>query len=68
MRSTRAGALRPGHNTVDDCNHNQGRGYLVGEHWPEQITPAQINDGSCAEQVIAARKALLRALELDELI
>jgi len=41
---------------------------VIGEYWPEQITPAQINDGSCAEQVIAARQALLRALELDELI
>ena len=41
---------------------------VIGEYWPEQITPTQINDGSCAEQVIAARQALLRALELDELI
>lgn len=40
---------------------------VVGEHWPEQIDPADIGRESLARSVIAARSALLEALALPEL-
>ena len=40
---------------------------VVAEHWPEQIDPADIGSESLATSVIAARAALLDALDLGEL-
>jgi len=40
---------------------------VIARHWPEQIAPSQIGDPALAEQIIAARAALLKALDLDEL-
>jgi succinylarginine dihydrolase len=40
---------------------------VIARHWPEQIAPSQIGDPALAEQIIAARAALLEALGLDEL-
>lgn len=40
---------------------------VVGEHWPEQIDPADIGRESLARSVIAVRSALLEALALPEL-
>jgi len=36
-------------------------------HWPEAIRPDQLGDPALAKQVIAARLALLEALDLGEL-
>ena len=40
---------------------------LVTAHWPEQIDPADIGSAVLADTVIAARRALLDALNLSEL-
>lgn len=40
---------------------------VIAEHWPESIAPSQIGDAALAEQIIAARAALLDALDLREL-
>ena len=40
---------------------------VVATHWPEAIRPDQLGDPALAEQVIAARLALLEALDLGEL-
>jgi succinylarginine dihydrolase len=40
---------------------------VIAAHWPEVITPSQIGDPALAETVIAARFALLDALDLREL-
>lgn len=40
---------------------------VVAAHWPEAINPAQLGDPALAAQVIAARLALLEAVELTEL-
>ena len=40
---------------------------VVQQHWPEQINPADIGNDSLAATVIAARNALLEALDLAEL-
>lgn len=40
---------------------------VIAEHWPESIAPAQIGDPALADQIRAAREALLGALDLDEL-
>ena len=40
---------------------------IVAAHWPEQIDPADLGRDSLADQVIAARAALLEALGLSEL-
>ena len=40
---------------------------VTAEHWPESIAPSQIGDPALAEQIIAARAALLDALDLREL-
>lgn len=40
---------------------------VVAAHWPEQIDPADLGTPSLAESVIAARAALLNALNLGEL-
>lgn len=40
---------------------------VVAAHWPEAIRPDQLGDPALAEQVIAARLALLEALDLGEL-
>ena len=41
---------------------------VIAETWPERIEPSEIGDAGLAERVVAARKALLLALELGELI
>ncbi|MEO1967273.1 MAG: N-succinylarginine dihydrolase [Sphingomonadaceae bacterium] len=41
---------------------------VIAETWPERIEPREIGDAGLAERVVAARKALLLALELGELI
>lgn len=41
---------------------------VIAASWPEQIDPAEIGSAALAKQVIAARAALLGALELGELI
>lgn len=40
---------------------------VVAAHWPETIRPDQLGDPALAEQVVAARLALLDAVELGEL-
>lgn len=40
---------------------------VIGETWPEQIDPAEIGSEILAKDVVAARQALLDALELSEL-
>jgi succinylarginine dihydrolase len=40
---------------------------VVAAHWPEQIDPADLGAQSLGRTVIAARAALLGALDLDEL-
>lgn len=40
---------------------------VVAAHWPETIRPDQLGDPTLAEQVVAARLALLDAVELGEL-
>lgn len=40
---------------------------VVAAHWPESIRPDQLGDPTLAAQIVAARQALLGALELDEL-
>ena len=41
---------------------------VIAETWPERIEPSEIGDAGLADRVVAARKALLQALELGELI
>ena len=40
---------------------------VIAQHWPEDISPAQLGTAALAEQVISARAALLTALDLTEL-
>jgi succinylarginine dihydrolase len=40
---------------------------VIGQHWPEEIAPADLLDPALVETVEAARLALLTDLELDEL-
>lgn len=40
---------------------------IVAAHWPESISPDQLGDPILAAQIVAARLALLEALDLDEL-
>lgn len=40
---------------------------VVAAHWPETIAPGAIGDPALAERIIAARRALLEALDLTEL-
>lgn len=40
---------------------------VIAEHWPESIAPAQIGSPELARVVIAARQALLKAVDLTEL-
>lgn len=40
---------------------------VVATHWPEAIRPDQIGGSSLAAQIVAARRALLEALDLIEL-
>ncbi|MEZ5695113.1 MAG: N-succinylarginine dihydrolase [Sphingomonadaceae bacterium] len=40
---------------------------VIARHWPEQIEPGQIGDPALADCIIAARHALLAALDLPEL-
>jgi len=40
---------------------------VIGAHWPEQIDPADLGSETLANSVIAARSALLEALDLTEL-
>lgn len=40
---------------------------IVAAHWPESISPDQLGDPVLAAQIVAARLALLEALDLDEL-
>jgi succinylarginine dihydrolase len=40
---------------------------VIGETWPEQIDPAEIGSEILAKDVVAARQALLGALEVSEL-
>lgn len=40
---------------------------VVAAHWPEAIQPEQLGDPALAAQIVAARHALLEALELTEL-
>ncbi|ODS60407.1 MAG: succinylarginine dihydrolase [Erythrobacter sp. SCN 68-10] len=40
---------------------------VIAAHWPEQIDPADIGSEALANSVIAARLALLKALDLTEL-
>jgi len=42
-------------------------GAIITAHWPERITPGEIGDPGLAERIIAARLALLAALDLHEL-
>ncbi|MXO90781.1 N-succinylarginine dihydrolase [Pontixanthobacter aquaemixtae] len=42
-------------------------GNVISEHWPETIETAKVGDEALAKRVIAARHALLTALELPEL-
>ncbi len=43
-------------------------GNVVSEHWPERIEPAQVGDKELAETVSTARRILIEALELSELL
>jgi succinylarginine dihydrolase len=40
---------------------------IVERHWPEAIAPADLADPALADRVVAARRALLDALDLAEL-
>ncbi|MEM6267667.1 MAG: N-succinylarginine dihydrolase, partial [Pseudomonadota bacterium] len=40
---------------------------VIGEHWPQQVDPADLTSQTLAKSVIDARLALLTALNLDEL-
>lgn len=40
---------------------------VIAAHWPESIAPADVGSPALADQVIAARLALLAALDLTEL-
>jgi len=40
---------------------------VIAAFWPETISPAELGDPGLAEKVIAARSALLEALDLTEL-
>jgi succinylarginine dihydrolase len=40
---------------------------VIATHWPEAIAPAQLGDPALARQIVAARHALLDALDLLEL-
>ena len=40
---------------------------VIAQQWPEHISPAELGTAALAEQVIAARAALLAALDLSEL-
>ena len=40
---------------------------VIAAHWPEAINPADLGSAALAQQVIAARQALLDALDLSEL-
>ena len=40
---------------------------IIVAQWPEQISPADLGSSTLAAQVIAARRALLDALELADL-
>ncbi|WP_121116618.1 N-succinylarginine dihydrolase [Croceibacterium ferulae] len=40
---------------------------VIAAHWPEEIAPAQLGDPELARQIVAARHALLDALDLLEL-
>ena len=40
---------------------------VIARHWPEVIAPADVGSEGLARQIIAARTALLDALELGEL-
>jgi succinylarginine dihydrolase len=40
---------------------------VVAEHWPESIAPADLGDPALAERIVAARAALLEAVDLVEL-
>ena len=40
---------------------------VVAKHWPEAIRPDQLGDPALAAQIVAARQALLAALDLTEL-
>lgn len=41
---------------------------IVARHWPEQIDPGGIGNAALAGEVVAARAALLQALDLAELV
>ena len=41
---------------------------VIAMHWPEAIAPQDLGSADLAEQVISARTALLRELELTELV
>jgi succinylarginine dihydrolase len=41
---------------------------IVRAHWPEQIDPADLGSESLARTVIAARRALLARLDLEQLV
>jgi succinylarginine dihydrolase len=40
---------------------------VIAEHWPDQIDPVDLASENLAQSVIAARRALLAALDLPEL-
>jgi succinylarginine dihydrolase len=40
---------------------------VVSSHWPERIEPGELGQGKLAQRVVAARNALLDALDLGEL-
>ncbi|MGB7374012.1 N-succinylarginine dihydrolase [Pontixanthobacter sp.] len=42
-------------------------GNVISDHWPQEIAPGQIGDAELRKRVIAARHAMLTALDLDEL-
>lgn len=42
-------------------------GNVIADHWPEAIEPARIGDPDLERQIVAARQALIAALELAEL-
>jgi succinylarginine dihydrolase len=52
---------------LDDAKADRLEGGIAA-HWPEQIDPADLGNSSLAHQVIAARTALLGALDLGELV
>lgn len=41
---------------------------VIAEHWPEQIAQDQIGDPALVERIVAARTALLKALDLPEFL